>query len=55
MVHDWFTKYNIGSMNPKFHDSCFDFMCMAMANGRRYLDLKALGSSPNKENDLSFS
>jgi hypothetical protein len=33
----------------------FGLMCRAMANGRRYLDLKALGSSPNKENDLSFS
>jgi hypothetical protein len=55
MVHEWFTKYNIGSMNPKFHDSCFGFMCRAMANGRRYLDLKVLGPSPNFKNDLSFS
>jgi hypothetical protein len=37
----------------RVHDSCFDFMHMAIANGRRYLDLKALGSSPNKENDLN--
>jgi hypothetical protein len=46
MVHDWFTKYNTRSMNPKFHDSCFDFMCRAMAKWEKIFGFKGFKLIP---------
>jgi hypothetical protein len=48
----YFTTIDV---KPKFHDSCFGFMCrVKMAIGQWYFDSKTSHPSPNEEDNLNF-